>query len=225
MKQPRPSYRELLSGREFRSTVGPQSLKFHETLTTCVYHGVIFEYPAEVMGYHLVVPYGSGDRETELPPDPTNCRVWLQSANPNNALPDYVIPYSDTKTISDDLSGVDLSWTSYYVDEPEIRCDFTYDIPLANPVPIVQGGFFWVGFLYDSNGGGNFLASDPAGLKRGKKDLRYTGSRPANGADLNAWTLPQRLTTSNTIVPAELYASIDIWLITQPLTPTVPYGG
>ncbi|HMS55683.1 MAG TPA: hypothetical protein PKA27_09815 [Fimbriimonadaceae bacterium] len=236
-------HREILHGRPPSSVaIGPQSIRLDEMDTTLTCHMVYILAPTEVVGYHMTAEYGNADPEVQLPAGVSNCRLWLMSSNTDNFLPYRYMPNSDTAR--NEINGgtglpdyaARLDWASNHWSAPDLfvpNTDYAFDVLLVNPVRVDTPGLYWVAFLYESTGGGELHSSIVTGAQRGMKDLHYTGSTPTNaqGVLYNYWPsqpdkLPERLNKDNVeVFSSEFYPNITISLITQQLTPQVPYGG
>ncbi|HMS55681.1 MAG TPA: hypothetical protein PKA27_09805 [Fimbriimonadaceae bacterium] len=236
-------HREILHGRPPSSVaIGPQSIRLYEEYTTLTCHMVYFLAPTEVVGYHMTADYGSGDPEAQLPLDAAHGRFWLMTSNTDNFLPYRYVPNSDTaRNQINSGTGlpdfqVRLDWVSNHWTAPETfipNLDYAFDVMLVNPARIDVPGLYWIAFLYQSYGGGELHSSIVTGAQNGMKDLHYTGSTPTNtqGVLYDHWSsqpdkLPERLNYTNVeAFNSEFYPNITISLITQQLTPQVPYGG
>lgn len=206
--------------------LGPKALA-NEMTMACAFHFIVVPYPCEVVGYHLAAYYGDfGDPETQLPSSGTEGRFWIHSADTDTLMPYFVLPNSDTAKNDGGTYEVNLEFTSSIWQNPYLDgFDFTGDIMLANPVKIETPGVYWIGSLITSTGTGQFVATTVSGMQRGLKDLVFTGSTPDNGDPFVSWEIPHALSDENTVVVEEFFPNINIWLICQPLTPEVPYGG
>ena len=224
-------YVELLSNRPPSSPLLSHGEIAEDTTVKISWHGIFVPAPIEVTGYHLAAAWGI-EIEDQLPYSQTKARFWLQTANPDNSLPDRIVPNSDTAKITGPSGSYQVeigTGSSHLLDPyPFEGLDYTFDVQLSNPVRVDIPGFYWVGMAHTSYGfygAGVLRASSLEGAPRGMKDLSLiSGGLPSNGTGVGTLVPPEQLTFENTEVVSETYPNINIWLICQQLTPRVPYG-